>query len=45
MQVHQVRSLAELRGPGEQPAWALLMLKKRRRTLVVCPPCHGGVHA
>lgn len=45
VQVHQVRSLAELRGTGEQPAWALLMLKKRRRTLVVCPPCHGGIHA
>ncbi|NUK55555.1 maturase [Streptomyces lunaelactis] len=45
VQVHQVRSLAELRGPGEQPAWAQLMLKKRRRTLVVCLPCHGGAHA
>ncbi|MDT3396946.1 reverse transcriptase domain-containing protein [Streptomyces sp. B1866] len=45
VQVHQVRSLAELRGPGEQPAWAQLMLKKRRRTLVVCLPCHRDVHA
>ncbi|MFE5738850.1 reverse transcriptase/maturase family protein [Streptomyces celluloflavus] len=45
VQAHQVRSLAELHGPGEQPAWTLLMLKKRRRTLVVCPPCHGSIHA
>ena len=44
VQVHQVRSLAELRSAGEQPAWAQLMLKKRRRTLVVCPPCHGSIH-
>ncbi|MFF0014675.1 hypothetical protein [Streptomyces sp. NPDC005374] len=21
------------------------MVKKRRRTLVVCPPCHDGIHA
>ncbi|UIX30537.1 reverse transcriptase/maturase family protein [Streptomyces sp. GQFP] len=45
VQVHQVRSLAELHGQREQPAWTLLMLKKRRRTLVVCPPCHGSIHA
>ncbi|MYU57283.1 maturase [Streptomyces sp. SID7805] len=45
VQVHQIRSLAELHGREERPAWALLMLKKRRRTLVVCPPCHGGIHA
>ena len=44
VQVHQVRSLAELSSAGEQPAWARLMLKKRRRTLVVCPPCHGSIH-
>ncbi|MDX3852035.1 reverse transcriptase domain-containing protein [Streptomyces sp. AK02-01A] len=44
VQVHQVRSLAELRSAGEQPAWVRLMLKKRRRTLVVCPPCHGSIH-
>lgn len=44
VQVHQVRSLAELSSAGEQPAWAQLMLKKRRRTLVVCPPCHGSIH-
>ncbi|WP_199834870.1 reverse transcriptase/maturase family protein [Streptomyces sp. NRRL WC-3618] len=44
VQVHQVRSLAELSSAGEQPTWARLMLKKRRRTLVVCPPCHGSIH-
>ncbi|UIX34511.1 reverse transcriptase/maturase family protein [Streptomyces sp. GQFP] len=45
VEVHQVRSLAGLHGKGERTAWAQLMLKKRRRTLVVCPPCHGGIHA
>jgi group II intron reverse transcriptase/maturase len=45
LEVHQVRSLAELRSKEEQPAWAQTMLGKRRRTLVVCPPCHAGIHA
>ncbi|MFF2653917.1 reverse transcriptase domain-containing protein [Streptomyces sp. NPDC058045] len=44
VQIHQVRSLAKLRSQSEQPPWAQLMLKKRRRTLVVCPPCHESIH-
>ena len=32
-------------GPWEQPGWAALMAKKRRKTLVVCAPCHEGIHA
>ena len=44
--VHQVRKLASLgnAGPG-QPAWAALMARMRRKTLVVCTPCHDLVHA
>ena len=43
--VHHVRKLTDLGQPGpSQPAWATLMAKRRRKTLVVCPPCHGTVH-
>ena len=30
-------------GPG-QPEWAALMARKRRKTLVVCHPCHDAIH-
>jgi group II intron reverse transcriptase/maturase len=44
--VHHVAKLAQLgtAGPG-QPAWAALMARKRRKTLIVCRPCHGYIHA
>jgi group II intron reverse transcriptase/maturase len=44
--VHQVARLADLgtTGPG-QPAWAALMAKMRRKTLIVCAPCHNRIHA
>jgi Type II intron maturase len=42
---HQVRKLADLVRPGrEQPAWAALMTKMRRKTLIVCAPCHRAIH-
>jgi hypothetical protein len=44
--VHQVRALACLPEPGPgQPEWAVLMARKRRKTLVVCQPCHDAIHA
>ena len=44
--VHQVARLARLGAPGPgQPAWAALMARKRRKTLVVCQPCHEVIHA
>ncbi len=44
--VHQVAALARLGKPGPgQPAWAALMARKRRKTLVVCQPCHQAIHA
>jgi group II intron reverse transcriptase/maturase len=44
--VHQVAKLARLGTPGPgQPAWAALMARKRRKTLVVCQPCHEVIHA
>jgi hypothetical protein len=44
--VHQVAGLSQLGIPGPgQPAWAALMAKMRRKTLVVCAPCHDWIHA
>jgi group II intron reverse transcriptase/maturase len=42
--VHQVRRLASLGTHTGQPPWAALMLRKRRKTLVVCRPCHDAIH-
>jgi group II intron reverse transcriptase/maturase len=44
--VHQVTSLKELGKPGPgQPAWAALMTRMRRKTLIVCASCHDWIHA
>lgn len=44
--VHQVRKLTDLTRMGQpQPAWAQLMARRRRKTLVVCRPCHDNIHA
>src|SRR5207249_2588351 len=44
--VHQVTGLRELGKPGPgQPAWAALMAQMRRKTLIVCAPCHDWIHA
>jgi len=44
--VHQVAKLTRLGTPGPgQPAWAALMARKRRKSLVVCQPCHEVIHA
>jgi group II intron reverse transcriptase/maturase len=43
---HQVARLADLGEPGpDQPAWAVLMMRKRRKTLIVCADCHEHIHA
>jgi group II intron reverse transcriptase/maturase len=43
--VHQVTRLKELGEPGPgQPAWAALMAKMRRKTLIVCAACHEYIH-
>jgi group II intron reverse transcriptase/maturase len=45
IQVHQIRKLADLDRLGqEQPNWAAVMARKRRKTLVVCSTCHDGIH-
>ena len=44
--VHQVARLADLGEPGPgQPAWAALMARMRRKTLIVCTGCHEHIHA
>jgi hypothetical protein len=44
--VHQVTSLKALGKPGPgQPAWAALMAKMRRKTLIICAACHDWIHA
>ncbi|HEY9469279.1 MAG TPA: reverse transcriptase domain-containing protein [Propionibacteriaceae bacterium] len=46
IQVHHVRRLADLHRPRQpQPAWAQLMARRRRKTLVVCQTCHDTIHA
>ena len=45
VQVHHVRALADLVTPGRpQPEWSQLIARMRRKTLVVCPPCHEQIH-
>jgi group II intron reverse transcriptase/maturase len=46
VEVHQVRKLADLTRSGRpQPAWAKIMARMRRKTLIVCIPCHQAIHA
>lgn len=43
--VHHVRKLADLERMGrERPYWAQIMLKRRRKTLIVCQTCHHAIH-
>jgi group II intron reverse transcriptase/maturase len=45
VQVHHVRKLADLDRPGQpQPEWAMIMARRRRKTLVVCQNCHDSIH-
>ena len=44
--VHHVAKLAQLGKPSPgQPTWAVVMAGKRRKTLIVCRPCHDYIHA
>ena len=45
VETHQVRKLADVTATGTpQPGWAQLMTRMRRKTLIVCPPCHQLIH-
>lgn len=47
VQVHHVRKLADLKrkGKAERPLHVKIMAARRRKTLVVCTPCHQDIHA
>ena len=47
VQVHHVRALKDLRkkGRAQPPVWMEVMAARRRKTLVVCAPCHVDIHA
>lgn len=47
VEVHHVRKLADLGrfGQAGRPAWAAIMAKRRRKSLVVCLECHADIHS
>lgn len=42
LEIHQVKKLKDLKGNAD---WVLLMRKRRRKTLVICPDCHKTIHS
>ena len=42
MQVHHVRKLKDLKGKA---LWEIHMIARRRKTMVLCKPCHLALHA
>lgn len=42
VELHQVKRLKDL--TGAEP-WEAMMLKRRRKTLAVCPGCHKVIHS
>jgi len=42
LEIHQVKKLKDLKGNAD---WVLLMRRRRRKTLVVCPDCHKTIHS
>lgn len=47
VEVHHVRKLADLKKQGRKalPDWAMIMIARNRKTLVVCRTCHTAIHA
>jgi group II intron reverse transcriptase/maturase len=46
VEAHHVGKLAHLDKAGQpRPAWAELMARRRRKTLIVCAACHDLIHA
>ncbi len=46
IEVHHIRALRDLNAKGrkEKPKWVQIMAARRRKTLVVCRPCHLNAH-
>ncbi|MCI0561962.1 MAG: reverse transcriptase domain-containing protein [Nitrososphaera sp.] len=49
VEVHHVRKLADIRrkykGRKQPPQWAIFMMSRNRKTIVVCRDCHHKIHA
>jgi len=47
VEVHHLRKLSDIRQRGrkEKPFWMQVMMRRRRKTLVVCQACHVAIHA
>jgi hypothetical protein len=49
IEVHHIRKLADIRkqyqGRKEPPLWAIFMMGRNRKTVVVCQTCHRSIHA
>jgi group II intron reverse transcriptase/maturase len=45
VQVHHIRQLADIDRPGRRPKepWEKIMAARKRKTLVVCVPCHQQI--
>jgi len=46
IEVHHIRKLADLNRHDrpDRPPWVHLMAKRRRKTIVICRPCHEDIH-
>ena len=46
IEVHHLRKLADLNRHDrpDKPSWVHLMAMRRRKTLVICRPCHEDIH-
>lgn len=45
IRVHQIQKLADLNTTEvSRPAWMEIMVKRRRKTLMVCDTCHDTIH-
>ncbi|MFI1867314.1 HNH endonuclease [Streptomyces jumonjinensis] len=45
MEVHHVAKLTDLAKLEPNPEWAVAMVNRRRKSLVLCTPCHTEAHA
>ena len=42
LEIHQVKKLKDLKGNSD---WVILMRRRKRKTLVICPECHKMIHS
>ena len=47
VQVHHIRRIGDIDKPGRTPKtpWMKVMIARKRKTLVLCIPCHTNLHA